>query len=225
MMNEGMNEITQHGSKLNDWGLLRDYLKQALPAVRQAGGYPYGIVGIAQDRVWATDIKPVHPDPVIAYAVLMASGMHLCYHVTRDYWGYMRLFARYCAQLYADDLQFVTDPSKLLTVTSPREVWWKEYVRRRDLPDGTTQIIVHLINPSTGQVYDEKNAAPDPQDNITVHLTPPVGMTMTKALAITADGSDGPVAIPLPLTHAGEGWTVTVPPLQYWTMLVFEGRR
>ncbi len=226
IMDEGMNEISHPGGKRNNWAFLREYLRDAVPTVRHAGGHPYGIVGIAQDRMWQTEPKPVRPDAVIMYGVLLGSGMHLCYHVTCDYWPYMRLFARYSGLFYDDALQFVRDPAPLLTVTGPRDIWWKEYVRRRDLPDGATQFIVHLINPSTGERFDEmKNAAPAPQQNVAVRLTPPAGMTITKALALTADGADGPVATPLPLAKTPGGLTVTVPNLQYWTIVVFEGRR
>ncbi len=225
VMNEGMNEISHAGGKLNNWAFLRDYLRTAIPTVRQAGGYPYGIVGIAQDRMWTTDVKPVRPDAVIMYAVLMGSGMHICYHVTCDYWPYMRLFARYCGLFYDDALQFVTEPAALLSVTGPRDIWWKEYVRRRDLPDGRSQFIVHLINPSTGERYDEKNAGPAPQQNVAVRLMPPAGMKITKALALSADGATGPVVTPLSLTRGTGDITVTVPELKYWTLVVFEGEK
>ena len=225
VMSEGMNQISKPGATLNNWAFLRDYLRQAIPTVRQAGGYPYGIVGIAGDRMWETNPQPVRSDNCILYGVLMGSGMHLCYHTTCDYWPYMRLFARYCGLFYDDKLQFISDPARMLAVTGPREIWWKEYVRRRDLSDKTTQIIVHLINPSTGERYDEKNAAPEAQKNVTVRLTPPAGVTVTRALALTADGADGPMSTPLPLARGRGDLTVTVPELQYWTVVVFEGTR
>ncbi len=225
VMYEGMNEITQPGGRLNNWAFLRDYLRQAIPTVRQAGGFPYGIVGIAGDRTHAATPATPRPENCILYGVLMGAGMHLCYAASPDYWPYMRLYARYCGLLYDDTLQFISDSPKMLTVTGPGEIWWQEYVRRRDLPDKSTQIIVHLINPSTGERYDEKNAVPAPQQNVTVRLAPPAGVTITRALALTADGADGPMSTPLPLAPVEGGLTVTVPELQYWTVVVFEGRR
>jgi len=226
MMDEGMNEIVRPGSQRNNWAFLRAYLRDACPTVRKAGGYPYGIVGVGQERMWQTDPKPMRPDAAIMYAVLMGSGMHLCYHVTCDYWSYMRLFARYCDLLYADNLQFMANPEALLTVTSPAPVWWKEYVRRRDMADGSTQFIVHLINPSTGERYDEKqNPAPEPQKNIRVALTPPAGLTVRRAFRLTADGHPGPDALALPVTMEGGKAVVTVPELTYWDIIVFEGEK
>lgn len=224
VMHEGMNAITHPGSVLNHWSHLRDYLKKAIPTVLEAGGYPYGIVD-GGHRIHAVDVNPPVPDHAIKYALLMASGMHVCYEMAPDYFNYMRLYARYCGLLYDDALQFVDDPTRLLAVDSPREVWWRELVRRRDLSDGTTQFLVHLINPSTGERFDEKNAAPDPQKNVRLKLLAPDGVTISRAFALTADGADAPVATALPLTSTDAGVAATVPELRYWTVVVFEGGR
>lgn len=277
VMNEGMHRIGTAGNPLNNWAHLRAYLRQAIPVVRKAGGYPYGIIP-ACPRVHATDLQPPRSDRCILYAVLMASGMHLCYDVGPDYGHYMRLYARYCGLLYDDTMLFVDDPEEMLSVTTqigddateqleaaedapddefdqildqttndrglhaglpeladrfaepereappgPRDIWWKEYVRRRDLADGTTQIIVHLINASTREFINENNPAPRPHKDVAVRLVVPDNVTVARAFALSADGSDGPVSKPLALTRDDDSISVTVPELQHWTIVVFEG--
>ena len=228
MMSEGMRSTTHPGSSLNNWAYLREHLHKSIPTVRQAGGYPYGIIFPAQEN------EPVRADGAILYAVLMASGMHIFGTAPENYHPYMRLYARYCDLLYDDKLQFITNPEPMITVNSRAPIWWKDYVRRRDLPDGTSQFIVHLINPSTGEriatgegFSGKTNPAPEVQKNIEVSFTPPAGMKVTQAQVITADSADGPVV-------KSPGWgtsnvnptaRINVSELRYWDVVVIEAHR
>jgi len=226
LMDEGMRSTTHPGSSLNRWDYLREYLRTAIPTVRKAGGYPYGIIFPANEN----DPQPVRADGAILYAVLMGSGMHIFGVAPPNFHPYMRLYARYCDLLYADNLQFVAAPEALLAVTSPAPIWWKDYVRRRELPNGTTQFIVHLINPSTGEriatgegFNGTTNPAPEIRKDLRVALTPPAGLTVRRAFRLTADGHPGPDALALPVTMEGGKAVVTVPELTYWDIIVFEG--
>ncbi len=225
LMDEGMNGrlMNTEGRKSQPWSEVREYLRDAIPCACKAGGYPYGIVPIEGG---GTPEKPAPPPPdgCILLGALMASGMHLCYGVPAAYRPYMQLYARHCDLLYGDGMQFIGDPAPLIKVASANPVWWQEYVRRRDLPNGRTQFIIHLINPSKGERYDAKrNAAPLPQKGIKVELTPPSGSKIDRAFRITADNLDGPDILELQPISEGDKIAVTVPELLYWDIVVLEG--
>ncbi len=221
IMDEGMagRTSTAEGSRPDSWKNIREYLKLAIPVVREAGGYPYGIVG-------SIGADPMNPDGAILHAVLLASGMHLCYGVAEDYYPYMRLYARHCDLLYGDGMKFVDEPESLVSVTSAATVWWREYVRRRDLPDGRVQFIVHLINPSVNEYYryhPDLETEPKTQTDIHLELTLPENVRVEKVFRVTSDRLNGPDVLSLPFDAESGVVGVNAPELIYWNIIVFEG--
>jgi hypothetical protein len=155
--------------------------------------------------------------------MLMASGVHICYDVLPAYCNLMRLYARHCGLIYDPALVTVPEPETFLTVTGSRSLWWREYVRRRRLPDGRRQLIVHLINTPSGENVNVKAPAPPPQKDVKIEWRTETDKKPEKAFVISADGMAGPRTTPLKLTHKGKISQVTVPRLQQWCIVVFEG--
>jgi len=158
VMEEGFNFLLNP-----DYGVgapfekLRRYLHENCRGVRTAGGYPY-VIGpggsghwLLPDGThrWARSIR----DEKILLALTFASGGHL--YLTPLLLDYVRLSVRYGELLYDEDLEWVEEPSKLVTVAPSDSIWWRDYVRARTTATGRRQIIVHLINRPGHERYNE----------------------------------------------------------------------
>jgi len=102
----------------------------------------------------------------------------------------------------------------------PETVWWKELVSFRDREDGGREIYVHLINrPAVPLTWGRKVAAPKPLADIPVTLPPRMGGKVLKGVwCISPDGDHNPVELKFEMRAGGAA--VTVPHLEYWTMLL-----
>lgn len=88
-------------------------------------------------------------------------------------------------------------------------------------------IAVHLLNFSNTEDLswrDLEGTRPAPVTQTNVQITYTTSRHITKVWTATPDKNGG-VPMELPFTQDGDNVSVTVPSLEYWTMLVFEGTK
>jgi hypothetical protein len=206
-----------------DNAALRDYITVQADASRKYGASCY----IFPSSPWM-----IAPLDVVYHDVLThAGGAHLWFAL----WDssdkrfaehsalvipYRKFETRYSALLWDEKLRRVAAPTGLIDVTAPQELWWNQYVYRRDLGAGRVEYLVHLVNPPPGPTVCLQGLAPtEPVQNAQVTLTLPAGTKFTRAFLLNApDLAAQPVQ---PVLDAPK-LTVTVPSVAIWSTVIFD---
>lgn len=132
-----------------------------------------------------------------------------------------RFMVRYGYYFWDLRTQMFPRPETVISVTSPRPLWWKQLVSQRTLEKGHRQIIVPLINPPAGEEVAGVTAV-GPAEGVTVAFTPRSGESVT-AWLLTPE----PVARREQLvtrTLSGGRVEVTAPRFWMWSNVVFDCR-
>ena len=152
-------------------------------------------------------------------------------HSYGDYgWGpslagaYSQFMTRYGEYCWDRALAPVSAEKSGISVRSETALVWEDYTRRRNLPDGSVQTIVHLISPPP---VDAINPAGKPgtliawQKDVVVRKK-----CATKPVVWLLSAEPRTRAEPLAVRQDGDGFAVTVPEHRYWSVLVWtEGAR
>ena len=181
------------------------YLRTGVHLTRSAGGYYTYINAVGN---W------------LSTALGFAAGGHPYYGAADGPYGQQkRLMIRYGSYFWDPRAQFLEAPQKVLSVTSPRPVWWKLLVSERRLGAGRRQVIVPLLNPPTGEEV-VNTACEVPAEGVQVRFTPVTGERVTAWLL-----SPEPVAtrVALPAKTAADGQIeVSVPRFWGWVNVIFD---
>jgi hypothetical protein len=217
------------------WEDVEEYLWRCGYNAYRFGGAAYSIGKI-------TSARPA--DARCLTALYLAGMNHIAYDVQDDQIGYMRLACRFSDLLYGEKLVQLTEPEKTLAVDSgDKPVWWRRYVRYREVEPGHRLYLVHLINPPRNAKIGEGDPkAPDPLTNVTLRWTLPDGWQPRKAYVIAGEGGTGIesavskggwytttdivgrdlVQKPLPCNAVGDVREVVVPSVDVWSMVVLD---
>ncbi|MHB9024155.1 MAG: glycoside hydrolase family 66 protein [Armatimonadota bacterium] len=203
-------------SPRNRW---HDYLTYYLKTgniVRNLGGHH---LTIAFDRWNPVDMLYLN---IFTYAMRTHPYGH--YHTSELPLGnYAQFVTRYSALLWdIDRVKPLPNPEQTIAVTSANPVWWKELACERQAPNGKRQVIVHLINPPASEriLSDATNKVPGPQAEIKVTLKTAGGEKITRAWVLSAEPDTHQEALSLTV---GDGQvSVTVPRLDFWSLVVLE---
>ena len=137
--------------------------------------------------------------------------------------NYAQFATRYSSLIWdVNRLKPLAHPETQLEVKSPGPIWWKEMACTRQTAEGKRQYIVHLVNPPVQErIYsDETNKVPPPLQNIEVNLRPDKGEKISHAWLLSADPTMHRTE--LPVTAKGDQVSVTVPRVDFWSIVVFE---
>ncbi|HEY3415764.1 MAG TPA: glycoside hydrolase family 66 protein, partial [Armatimonadota bacterium] len=203
-------------SPRNRWYDYLTYYHKIGDIVRGLGGHH---LTIAFDRMEPVDALYLN---VMTYA--MRAHPYGYYRVDDLPFGnYPQFVTRYSALIWdVERVKPLAAPEQKLAVTSANPVWWKELACVREAPDGKRQYIIHLINPPAQEriLTDPTNKVPAPQANVQVTLKTAAGEKISRAWLLSAEPVTHQEALPL---TAGDGQvSVTVPLLNFWSMVVFE---
>ena len=184
------------------------YLREGSHLTRSVGGYYTYITGAGN---W------------LSTALGFATGGHPCYGSPDGPYGEQKRFMiRYGSYFWDPRTQFLESPEKILSVTSPRPVWWKPLVSQRRLETGHRQVIIPLFNPPVGEeVVDTVCRAP--AEGVQVQFAPVKAEKVTAWLL-----SPEPVAtrVLLPITTTTDGrLQATVPRFWGWVNVIFDCKR
>jgi hypothetical protein len=134
---------------------------------------------------------------------------------------------RYSRFIWAPDIKLVPEADKLVTVTSPEEVWWQPLVYRRDTPNGW-DLIVHLLRIPPTEKWDV-DWVDEPAPLTGVCLTADVGADRLRtacALRPYHFEEEQQVVAQRLAPDANTGrCTVALPPFRYHTMVVLRSDR
>jgi hypothetical protein len=137
--------------------------------------------------------------------------------------NYAQFATRYSSLIWdVDRLKPLANPETRLEVKSPGPLWWKELASTRQTAAGKRQYIVHLVNPPVQErIYtDPTNQVPSPLQNVEVTLRPDQGEKISRAWLISADPTTHQTELPI-ATNEGRV-SVTVPKVDFWSIVVFE---
>ncbi|OPZ81014.1 MAG: hypothetical protein BWY76_03171 [bacterium ADurb.Bin429] len=193
------------------WEEVANEMLFAARAARDEGGYQVSrIAGGIPALCWAARPYP--------YVLTLAAGAHVAdaspAHGMSRYCAFAMRYGEFLYDVKARPLLGEVNP---FGVTAP--VWWQGYVTVRPLPGRRLQYIVSLVNPPAGERTDEVIAPPKVRENILVTFRLPQGERLVGAWALSAEPEPRTVALE---PQVGEAITLTVPRLEYWTMIVVE---
>ena len=125
-----------------------------------------------------------------------------------------------------------------------RDIWWKERIYDRPIERGRRQTIIHLLNAPVEECVTRAKYTPPPpvQEGVRVSLEAPKGMVLEKAYAMRPEipqpwkdtsertsnqdpgfqRADFIKDSRLEASQSGSRIAVSVPRLEYWTMVVFQ---
>jgi hypothetical protein len=181
------------------------YLRAGVHLTRSAGGYYTYCNGHSN---W------------LSTALGFAAGAHPYYGAPDSpYARQSRFMIRYGSYFWDPRTHFLDAPEKVLSVSSPRPVWWQPLVSERRLSSKRRQVIVPFFNPPVGEeVVDTVCAAP--AEGVQVRFTPVKGERVT-AWLLTPEPVATRVELPTK-TLAGGRLQVTIPRFWAWTNVVFD---
>jgi len=230
------SEVTRHmvtsGNPYNRWDELYERFALNVELCRKDGGYYSAIIApphmhmgpesthLAYATLFATGTQPwfgmvptpKHSDPASAY---IKTG-----EITVPYYKTM---TRYSSLFFGHGLTRVPEPEKSITVTPPgdREIWWKRNVQTRTTLGGKKLLIMSFLNkPPTETNLGTKQTLPAPIENFTVSFKPIDGKLPAKIWNIQPWPDT--VTTELPIKKEGENVVVTIPRLDYASVLVGE---
>ena len=210
-----LREMSQGGGQLMNEairysGTISNYLAQAewhTAAVRQAGGYS------CLFSIGSTPLAAIY-----SAIFTFASGSHpyLDYGwstMPGRYTQFMTRYGEYCWDLALVPLP----PDKAgITVESTTPLLWEPYLRSRKI-NGVLQTVVHLITkPELDHKLSLQQSQVEWPRNIVVKK---VGTAEPTVWLLTAEPEVA--AVRLPVHRSGTSYSVTVPTLHYWSMLVW----
>lgn len=136
---------------------------------------------------------------------------------------YSQFMTRYGEYCWASDLTPTTAEAEGFSIDDDKTLWWRDLPRRRTLPDGQTQWIVHLLsNPPSPDMAPTGPVAMTPWREKII-----VGRKTTNeptVWALTAEPTTR--AERLPTQKVGDRYVVTLPEHRVWSVLVWtEGSR
>jgi len=199
-------------------GTWSGYLNAAMThaeAVRGLGGHSC-LVALNKAGVMARVYAPV-------YTFAVGSHPYLDYGWGRPMPGpYNRFATRYGEYFWDRKLVPVTPEEAGITVDGEERFLWKRLVRRRVLPDGSVQTVVHLITPPPADEICPTKPFPLPawQRDVAVRIRTaarPVVWRLTAEPKLVCERLDS--------EQTEDGIVVTVPEHRYWTVLVFTQER
>jgi hypothetical protein len=223
MMSEVPREDFDRTNPFHQYAALRDHITEQADAARKYGGSCY----IFPSSPWMISAL----DLVYHDVLIHAGGSHLWFalwdNTDKRYAEhsalirpYRKFETRYSALFWDKALTRVADPKGLVEVKSPKEVWWDQYVYRRDRGGGKMEYLVHLVNPPPGPTVGLQGLAPSaPVEGVEVSFTPPAGARLTGAFLLNAP--DLTAQAGEPAVEAGKV-TVSVPSVAVWSTVVFE---
>jgi hypothetical protein len=130
-------------------------------------------------------------------------------------WG--RFLTRWSGLLWDHRLRPLENAGQVVSVQSPRPVWWNEFANERVISPKRKQVVVHLLNPPLeDEIAKAGDAFPEPLDGCKVSLRVPSGQKITQVWFISPGKPNRAEPIP-----ANKG-TVVVPRFDLWAMVVFE---
>ena len=131
--------------------------------------------------------------------------------------NYNRFAARYGEYLF--DLGIRWLPQGQVTCDAPENVWWDGLASFRGRADGTRDVYVHLINRAAVPLaWGAELAEPDPVPRLPVSIREQEGRRLAGVWCLSPNGSQDPRE--LASERVGGSYRLTVPRLEYWTMLV-----
>ena len=197
---EHFRSSNQPNSPYHPWKKAAFYLQQEADAIRARGGFPHA--------GWMATNRYLE-------AVASACGQHM------DSFGappaYRRFEFRWAEFLWDCQLRFVRPGDTAVKVAAPAAVWWQDFVQSRELPDGRTRVLVHLINMPANDDEAWADRAPVPAANIRVAFALPPGKKLIQLVALSPDGAED-VVDAKPATDG----SLTVPEVKVWTVVVAE---
>ena len=125
---------------------------------------------------------------------------------------------RYAKYIRAQEFKDVPDATKVVTVESPREIWWKGYLTEKVSPDGVEQVL-GLVNPPVAKTVtpEPDGKLPAPQQNINVTFNAPKDMKKASAVLLAPDLK--PFQQELQVVMKDGKARVTVPELRFWNLI------
>ncbi len=131
------------------------------------------------------------------------------------YTQFMTRFGEYC---WAGDLVPTTADAERFSIDDDRGLWWKEFPRRRTLPDGRTQWVVHLLsNPPSDDIAPTKPGTMTPwRQKLAVGRKTAAAPTVWALSAEPTTRSEK-----LEAKQVGDRYVVEIPEHRVWTVLVW----
>lgn len=232
-------------NRFHAWKAFADVMVSDVDLSRAGGGYAYCLFP------WASTVHRNSDE--IGYSIMLAAGDHPWFSSPNDEYTtnpggshfpvQHELFAfatRFSALLWGHGIERVRQADTVVQVSSDKgEIWWKNFVHQRALPDGRKYLMVHLLNaPPNKNIGVTEQPLPDPIANVQIAFQVPV----RKVWLCTA--RPGPVRTvsrkgekllhytqaetyeamgPMQYDPAKvEDGKVTLPELRVWTMVVAE---
>lgn len=131
------------------------------------------------------------------------------------YAQFITRFGEYC---WASDLTPTTAEAESFTIDDDKSLWWRDLPRRRTLPDGRTQWVVHLLsNPPSTDMAPTKPGTMTPWRQKLA-----VGRKSTAAPTVWALSAEPTTrSEKLEPKQIGDRYVVEIPEHRVWTMLVW----
>ncbi len=206
-----MDEAIGQQSGEATWQAIATHALLGAQTARDYGGYQLNLItNIMSGLCWAARPYP--------YVLTMAGGAHVAYaspaHGMRRYCAFAMRYGEFLYDLRARPLKGEVNPFE---VAAP--VWWQKYVSVRALPGGRLQYIISLVNPPGAERTADVITPPKVLENLPVTFRVPQGERIAAVWALSPEPEPHADKLDVP---AGATVTLTVPRLEYWTMLVVE---
>lgn len=210
VMDEGIRNASDPQHPLQDWRHYARHIREESSAVRRLGGVPL---------IFSSFVQGAAADYALALC-LAGGGTPYGWDFANNRHAYDAFATRYSGLLWSAAYPCVRQPETHVDVrTGGRQLWWQDWVRAGNGPDGTPRCIIHLINPPDGQfIRDTRLPAPSEQVQVLLR-TPQRGAV--RSWLLTCDSE--PHQTPLDVTATADGYTVTIDHVEQWAVVVFAG--
>jgi len=211
---ESINHLYQPYSQWHLWKEAADTIADEVDHPKRYGGF----LNVGWFHWWlASDVFGKHLFPIICAARAHLSGAGSP-RIPRSYY---RFAARYCGLLYDLNVNRAPEWAKRIELSQPR-VWWRKYVYQRRQPDGSKQVIVHLLNPPVEEKVDiHTERVPEPVRHLVVKVGLEGGRKPTGIYWLSPDEPVQSQRLEF-RSAGGQMIQVDVPDLKFWGVLVME---
>lgn len=119
--------------------------------------------------------------------------------------------------IYDGAYELLPPEQQQVTVTGHERLMWKQFVRKRTLPGGVTEWLVHLVNLPEQDVILRHHNPPPVREGTVVHFPLPDGQQVIGAWALLPEP---PRSVPCQADTADGQATVNLPPINAFTTAV-----